>query len=274
MNKEKKALLIGAVLVLVVIILTIGRSLSNREEGNSSVLSQKDSPLQLLSTSELQNLLWKDKENILLVDIRSSDAFVTEHIADSFSVPLDQLTGNSFSAFGGKKIVIVTNADSIKGGVADIISQRIGRDVMQEKNVMLLNGGIEAWFGSTGQVVTAGDPQSFVDQSKIVAIKPEILYAQLFGTENPARSVAIVDVREEQSFLKAHIPGAQNIPLSSIERQREKIAAVAYIVVYGETNTDGFQAGVKLFDLNFFSVTVLDGGFTTWLEKGYPQEAS
>ena len=52
----------------------------------------------------------------------------------------------------------------------------------------------------------------------------------------------------------------------------DKIPLTKEIIVYGSTDLQGFQAGVKLYDLNFFAVWVLDDGFLGWKEKGFAVE--
>jgi phage shock protein E len=44
-------------------------------------------------------------------------------------------------------------------------------------------------------------------------------------------TVTIVDVRDKDSFVAGHIPGAISIPLSSVERGVEQLRALAKPVV-------------------------------------------
>jgi ArsR family transcriptional regulator len=44
-------------------------------------------------------------------------------------------------------------------------------------------------------------------------------------------TVTVVDVRDEDSFVIGHIPGAISIPLSSLERSVEQLRALAKPVV-------------------------------------------
>jgi rhodanese-related sulfurtransferase len=44
--------------------------------------------------------------------------------------------------------------------------------------------------------------------------------------------------------------------------------------VYGSAESDTFQAGTQLFDMGFFGLRVITGGFEAWKAKNLPIETS
>ena len=81
--------------------------------------------------------------------------------------------------------------------------------------------------------------------------------------------INVIDVREEELFNAAHIPGAVSFPLDQLEAQMKTIlkngfsAMSAEIIVYGETEEDAFSGAEILLSLGFTNVSVL-GAVKDW----------
>jgi thiosulfate/3-mercaptopyruvate sulfurtransferase len=102
----------------------------------------------------------------------------------------------------------------------------------------------------------------------------------------------VVDVREPESFLQGHIPGAVNLPLRSLSETREEVQNLLrpidqllpllaergimpekQVVVYGENAKAADVSGAArmfwvLEYLSFPRVHVLDGGWKKWVGEG------
>ncbi len=259
-NKEKLAVTIGLVLILFVALLTFLRpSLKNGSLNSSSDNSSGETiSYSKISAEDLRQKL-KDKETAAIIDTRSSDEFQMEHIIDSTNIPLEELAESKIDAKADGLIVILA---------LDILQNAEAVKTVEQKgfqNTAVLSGGINAWKNANGKTISWGDPTSFVNQSKVTFISPEDLKKRL-DEKSP---VFILDARKTGSF-SPHIPGAVNIPFGSLEKRRNEIPINKEAVVYGETEFESFQAGVRLYDLDIISGLVLKGGFPGWKEKGYP----
>ncbi|MGE1563950.1 rhodanese-like domain-containing protein [Pantoea septica] len=80
----------------------------------------------------------------------------------------------------------------------------------------------------------------------------------------------LVDVRSNEAFLKAHVPGAINIPTRAItEARMAEYARDTLFVVYcaGPHCNGVHRAAVRLASLGFF-VKEMIGGMTGWVDEG------
>lgn len=80
----------------------------------------------------------------------------------------------------------------------------------------------------------------------------------------------LVDVRSNEAFLKAHVPGAINIPTRAItEARMADYARDTLFVVYcaGPHCNGVHRAAVRLASLGFF-VKEMIGGMTGWVDEG------
>jgi rhodanese-related sulfurtransferase len=262
-NKENKALLIGFVLILALILFFFLKPAFNKKadkkDPNSS-LENINIETDYISFQELQKNL-RDKENIYLLDIRSLEEFQVEHIIDSKNVPVQELADVSLDAAKENWVVIVNDDTSAA------LSSQAAATVknMGFQKVAVLSGGITAWKNQGGQTISWGNPNSFVDQSKVNFIDAEKLKNYI----DNKNKIFIIDASDASIFLKGHIPSSSNIPFWELEKGRNEIPIDRKIIIYGETELQGFQAGVKLYDMNFSPVEVLSSGFTSWERSGF-----
>jgi len=87
--------------------------------------------------------------------------------------------------------------------------------------------------------------------------------------------VTIVDVRPEDEFALAHVPGARNIPLGELKRQLSKLDRNTEIVAYcrGPYCVLSFEAVAQLRKLGF-KARRLEDGLPEWKAAGLPVERS
>lgn len=266
-KKEKIALAVGFILILVVIIITLFQSKmfssdssSASPDGKESV-SSSESPYQAIAAKELQKkiLISMGKEKITLLDIRPFESYAQEHIIDSVNIPPDEFPVGSKMDVRGQTVVIGGDIDN-KDAVA--AAEKLKEENI--KDVLVLTGGMEAWKQSAGSTVTYGDPNSFADQSKVSYVDPEKLN-EAIETKVP---VYIVDVRQKEDYDKGHITGAINIPFEELEKRRGEISEKKVVVV-GMNELQEFQAAVQMYDMLLVSPYVMRGAMPKWQEKGF-----
>jgi rhodanese-related sulfurtransferase len=81
-------------------------------------------------------------------------------------------------------------------------------------------------------------------------------------------NITILDIRDNASYLKGHIPGAMLLPLQEVEtRGNEFIDIGNPIVTYCSCPAEesSLSAALKLQELGAASVYVLQGGYNGWI---------
>ena len=85
----------------------------------------------------------------------------------------------------------------------------------------------------------------------------------------------LVDVREESEWNKSHLPGAIHLGKGVIERDIEsKIPdSESEIILYCGGGFRSALAADNLQKMGYKNVLSMDGGFSGWLNAGYPLES-
>lgn len=253
-KRDKKAFLIGIVLISCVGVYFLSRNLfwtnsdstaqtsadsaiDNKKEGNPSI-----APDVLLK--KIQN-----GDKMAIVDIRDETAFDSEHIAHSFLVPIGSL--QNFSPDKEESVVIAFSE-------ADTQMFETAKNILAQKSFpyFFLEGGIEAWKGRSMPLISGGDPNSFIDQSKVTYIGLEAF--KKLSIEKKSL-LFVLDVQSAENYKKKHLAGVANIPLTELENRASEIPAGRQIVVYGENDAVSFRGGVRIFDLGIFTAQTLSG---------------
>lgn len=87
-----------------------------------------------------------------------------------------------------------------------------------------------------------------------------------------AGRVVAVDTRDANSFGRAHVPGAINLPLDQVEQKIDVIASTGRVpVLYDRAGTETKAIAEKLADQGY-PVAFLEGGFLAWEVAGQPIE--
>jgi glyoxylase-like metal-dependent hydrolase (beta-lactamase superfamily II) len=88
--------------------------------------------------------------------------------------------------------------------------------------------------------------------------------------------IIVLDVREQTSFLKGHIPGARHLPRGQLELRinQDLPDPTRKIVVVCEFGKISTLAAATLRDLGFRRTAALDGGMKAWRNNGYPLETA
>lgn len=201
-------------------------------------------------------------ESVVFLDVRDQSSYEKEHIPHSILTSPSALS--SYSAEPKTLVVIVVSEKDTarKEAVGNLLRQK-------SFPAFLLKGGIEEWQLGGNQVLSFGDPTSFVDQAKVTNITPEEALQDIAAA---ATNLYFLDVQSEENYRKKHIKGAVNIPLNQLEKRSQEIPPGKSIIVYGETDLVSFQGGVRLYDLNVFTAKTLTGNDHLKPESKLPLE--
>jgi rhodanese-related sulfurtransferase len=262
-ERDKKALLIGGALILLVGVYFIGKSFffNKKDSAQTSVpaIVDKKAGVPLIEPSVLLKKI-QNGDSVILVDVRDSASFQAEHLSHSLSIPISSL--ENFSPNKDETVIIVFSE-------SDPETFESAKNIMSQKSFayFFLKGGFEGWKMANAPAISIGDPNSFIDQSKITYIKTEE-YKKL--EEQNDQSFFVLDVQTKDNFKKKHIKGAVNIPLSELEKRSSEIPAGKQIIVYGEDDLVSFQGGVRLSDLGIFSARTLNSGGKNYFSAESP----
>jgi rhodanese-related sulfurtransferase len=101
-----------------------------------------------------------------------------------------------------------------------------------------------------------------------------ISQAQLLERMQSGQAPALIDVRSPEEFESGHIPGAINIPLQSLPRRVNELAAYQEreLVLYCEIGGRAARGSDWLASRGFQQLRLLDGHMSAWRGAGLPTE--
>lgn len=264
-NKNLKAILIGILLILGVAVFTFLKPYWKNQptEPTKQPATAKKESLGENRQISAGDLLQKitGNEEVVLWDIRGEEAYKKEHLPQSKNISDSALAAEISRIDPQKKYVLID--DGISGQAAEIIAGVFPGDGFQ--NITYLTGGFDEWKKGFNPTVSAGDPNYFIDQSKVTYLKSDEL-KKIMETET---DLFLLDLRKSQQFQAGRLKDAQNIFLDELEDRKAEIPLEKKIILYDNDGLWAFQGAVRLYDLGFFNVFALSDGFTAWKQKGY-----
>ena len=87
----------------------------------------------------------------------------------------------------------------------------------------------------------------------------------------PGDEVELVDVRLDEEWEAAHIPGAKHIPLDSLSARAAEIDRSKPVVLYCRSG-DRSGGAADALAASGWDVQSMEGGLEAWAEKGLPLE--
>ena len=257
-NSEGRVILFLAVVMLGGALFMLGKKWYEHSQKNDAGAAQEEglTELRYLSPQNILDRISKNEE-LHFIDIRPRESFEQNHIIDSEWLGLPEIA--YYNASASKLIIIVHGEENTNTQLREI------NTLYAKKNFpfVFLEGGIKNWVALGGAVISEGNPDSYIDRTKVIPIAPEKV-TEL--RESLVRSI-VVDVRNDIDFRAGHIPGAINLPFSRLEKDRSLIPSLGSLFVYGANEAESFQAGTKLFDMGYIGLRVISGGFMAWEEK-------
>jgi rhodanese-related sulfurtransferase len=82
--------------------------------------------------------------------------------------------------------------------------------------------------------------------------------------------VPLIDVREVDEFAAGHVPGAVNLPMSSIGDRLAELPDGAFDVICAVGGRSGRV--VQALEARGYDATNVDGGTNEWIAQGLPVE--
>lgn len=262
-QKEKVAIAVGGLLILIVAIVTIIRSLAPEKNETASTTQSAEQRTtetsNTISPTELQQEIFSRK-GISIIDIRPAEDFSNEHILDSISLPNGDISPLTSIDKNSKLVIVAQSTDD------QILAETAAKYLSGNgyANVYILKGGINAWVSSGAKTIYLGDPTKISDQAKVAYISTDELKKTLSDEKQ-----FILDVREKSAFAEGHIKNSINIPFDDLESRRREIPSTKKIIVCGQNEIQEFQAAVKISDMLVASPFVLKGSIEKWKQQGF-----
>ncbi|MGM0694777.1 MAG: thiosulfate sulfurtransferase GlpE [Pseudomonadota bacterium] len=89
----------------------------------------------------------------------------------------------------------------------------------------------------------------------------------LAGWLDERRELALVDIRDPQSFDQGHIPGSRRLDNATVGAFTDQVSHALPLVVVCYHGHSSQQAAAWLAGQGFAEVYSLDGGFTDWQHR-------
>ncbi|MBA8815311.1 rhodanese-related sulfurtransferase [Microbacterium halimionae] len=83
--------------------------------------------------------------------------------------------------------------------------------------------------------------------------------------------VPLIDVREADEFASGHVPGAVNVPMSSLGTRLDELPDGSFDVICQVGGRSGRV--VEALEARGYDVTNIDGGTSDWVAAGFPLES-
>jgi rhodanese-related sulfurtransferase len=257
-KNNNKIFLVGIALIALVFAFTFFKPFFYQNKSKEKNYQQEVLNYPKISPEDLKNKI-KNNNDTQILDIRSTDDYAMEHLIDSVNANSEE----SINAIPKEKTIVMVGYSTKDEEYTKIVDYLKSNSY---KNFFILKGGIDAWKNIGGSTISIGNPNSFTDASKVIYISPDDLKKIV---DNKSYPKYIIDIRSKQLFDSGHILEAENILLDDLEKSKDKIPYGKEIFVYGDTELQGFQCGVRLHDLGFLSVKTLQGGLMAWKDKGF-----
>jgi hydroxyacylglutathione hydrolase len=194
-------------------------------------------------------------EGAILADARTNEQFDEAHIPGAISASAYDTgfaTKIARVVAPGTDVIVVAGSDGYELEAAELLASA-GLPVLG-----FLEGGMTAWRSEERPV------------SRIEMIDPEALSELVADGEGPA----VLDVRDEDEFAEAHIPGSLHIPYGQLSERLAELPVdrpIAAICSGGKRS--GLAASILQREGFDNVIHVARGGVGAWQRSGRPVEA-
>lgn len=242
--KKAKFLFASALLITSFSLTACGQKEEAKEESSTKQEQTKPAEVQTMKGEELAKIEAdkKDKENYLVVDVRSQEEYNEGHLPFAINMPIDTFESDykNIESFKDKNVVLYCNSGKKSGQAADI----------------LVKNGFTKVFNADG-----------VKKFKYDLVKYRSVLGADFTKEiKEGKAQAIIDAREEKDFKQATFDKAINIMPDDFDAKKSQLPedknAAIYVFCY--SGNKSATLAKKLTEAGYTNVTnSLDGSKET-----------
>lgn len=211
-------------------------------------------------TSEQLKGLLDSKEQVVLIDARTTQEYQEAHILTAISIPLTVLEKDSSVLTAAKNARLLFYCNGVKcgkSGKSALIARSLGYT-----DITIYAEGMPVWEEKGYPIYTGPDYDKTVKTSMI---KPAVVKALL---DSAPATLTVVDVRDAKEFAEGHVPGAINIPVETFAAGSGVLDKGKQIVVYCNSGGRGYNAYRKLQKLAYPNIAQMI--FADWQSDGLP----
>lgn len=198
-----------------------------------------------LSTADLREKM--DKAGVIILDLRSKEAYASGHIPLSINIPISP----KLSTWAGwvlpypdPVVLILEESEHLDEAVRQLL--RVGYDQI----IGFLRGGIQAW------------EDAGLELKPLKTVSPVELSSCLEDT-------FVLDVRTQEEWDKGHIQGAFHLEGGLLPDQMSRIPRDRSVAVVCGSGYRSSIACSLLLKSGYTDVANVDGGMTGWTQEGY-----
>lgn len=218
----------------------------NRARTVTKVIAPLPAGVTRIAAAELQDLIKKGAENVVLIDSRPAGRYAQGHLPKALSIPLNDLEKE------GEKLLPANKAKTLVfycGGLSCMLSPKSAAIAVKLgfKDVRMYPEGEPGW-----------KKLDYATEASLSFVK--------------SGNIVLVDLRSPDKAALGYIPRAVNIPaaiLGGAEKQFPDSHSAA-IVFYSDRNEDLVQALEWTREWEYGNATVFSDGVNTWQAAGNP----
>jgi len=223
-----------------------------------------------ISVDELNQML-AEKDKVIMLDVREEFEYQIEYIDRAKHYPRSKFIGDLDEI---KELVGAPKRDTKvvvhcgSGIRSSYIARKLRDDGYDAYN---LAGGLKAWKKKGFSLIVNPAADGKPPKQPII-VNLEEAYEHYYKEFKD--KTAWIDLRSEEDFALAHIPGAINVPFNRLRERIFRIPMNKGVVLYCESAAcDKSEAAAKAlfnFGFNYPKIKVLQEGIEGWDKANYP----
>lgn len=214
-----------------------------------------------MASPEKLNGMLMQKSAPVIVDVRSGYDFQKGHIPGAVNAAYNTIDKAALPKDGS----LVLYCGNDKCPLSHLAAKTL--EALGYKDLIVLDGGIAAWTAKGFALETAAGLQE-----KKAAIKISSISAGKLRKRLADKAIGVIDIRPGKDFRIAHVQGAKNIPLETLEGSLAALSKDREWVVY-DIDNKRVKAAAQLLAQKDLRVKELSGGMQVWAAKKYPMES-
>jgi hydroxyacylglutathione hydrolase len=170
----------------------------------------------------------KKKDEVIIIDVRSSEEYKAGHIPNAININVDELEGrlNEIEDYKNKPIITYCNSGKKSGKAAEILVNNEFQDVTNAQGVKEFQYDLVHYEDVRGEAF-----QTLIDENK---------------------DIVLVDVRPaKQVQEEGMIEGAINVPFDEVEDHLDQLPKDKTIALYCNTGTKSAEVAKRLEGLDY-----------------------
>jgi rhodanese-related sulfurtransferase len=237
-------------------------------ETRVNALIEKES-IPFIEPDSLKTLIGRqsDKETLYLIDVRTRDEFILNHISGAIHFPGGQAIQDTDDLMVVHNAAIVFICDNgTRSGVSAYWYKQMGIP-----KVYVLRGGMNLWVQKGFKTEKGIADKTLLNYEEAKAEIHTSDAGKIALTIKINQQSVIIDVGNGRAYAKGHLPNAKWVPRARLEERIPLIVAdkETILIVTANDFSQSVFAAATLKSLGYKNIHVLEGGVITWSDAGF-----